>query len=100
MERSTQAGVDITVSALANFSLLHPHAEAFYRSADGKYISGLAENISSTLVDGASPSGLKGRWWKGDRNMPIAVMAKTGKAYELVELLEGSKANRGGAGRG
>lgn len=48
------------VTALENHFLLYPLAEAFYRSANGKYFPGLVELITSTLVDGESPPMFKG----------------------------------------
>lgn len=57
---SAQARVDPAVLTLECIFLLHPRAEALYRSVEGKNIPSLAENITSALVDGVYPSGLKG----------------------------------------
>lgn len=73
------------ISILENNFLLRPQAEAVYRSANRKYIPGLAQHITPALVDGSSRPGFQdhvqgklrnARQWKDYPNLMIKIMTK------------------------
>lgn len=94
---------------LENYFLLHPQAEALCYPADGKYIPGLAEHITSALLDGASLPGFEDHvqgkvkyvhQWTSDSDKVTKIMTTTAKGCELVVISKRGKQDRGSEKQG
>ena len=95
-------------SALEKYFCENPQVDALYRASNGEYLSGPAESVSISLVDGISPSDFCNRvrteltyveGWKKQPNAVLRRMIDQEEAWKIVEAHASSSGCTGGAAR-